>query len=147
MREPTDDKLIAALLDVLPGEDWVRDPDWNAATMIRAAVEAPTRDAMLKEMGEDAFSDTVGRARLADELCRRFPQPITDAVLGECGFVAFEGAVWTHPSVAWHLCAKLGDAIAEVAWNAGRNAECVRDARRLRELVAGLGVVYGRREG
>ena len=88
MREPTDDELIAALLDVLPGEDWVRDPDWNAATMIRAAVEAPTRDAMLKEMGEDAFSDTVGRARLADELCRRFPQPITDAVLGECGFVA-----------------------------------------------------------
>lgn len=151
---PTDDELLAALLDVLPGEDWVRDPDWHAENWIREVVEAPTREAMIRALKEGHVGGDESRVRLADELCRRFPQPITVAVLEECGF-RFYGDMcgaglfsceWNDDVGAIH-----DDATTVVSWGErgvrGReHREEVRDARRLRELVEGLKVVYGRKE-
>lgn len=149
MPEPTDDELLAVWKIVepryMPSVDTLR-------TMRRASCATTTEDVLesLRALGPDA-------ARLADELCRRFPQPITDAVLGECGFasgpVPERRILRLKRGVAVSRCVPSG---AVVWWgevwgtfdgDAGIHREHVRDARRLRELVAGLELVYGRREG
>lgn len=151
MPDPTDDELLAALLDVLPGETWYTDPDLNAAGTLRSAVEAPTREAMLWSLKVELVGDgDESRVRLADELCRRFPQPITDAVLGECGFEPF-ARDWALDLSRAAVFAKVRSVGVYVSWIVSNDdlshGETVTDARRLRELVAGLRVVYGTREG
>lgn len=154
MSNPTDDELWAAYVELTLGA--AESDDANKPEIVRlcrAAVAAPTiRDAE-QILAEAHWGDPDYCAAFLRRRCPQrddTPQPITDAVLDECGFEPSDRVpLW---DMMLERAAVTAEPLTEgwdIVWYAeGDHGELVTDARRLRELCDGLRKVYGgRKEG